>query len=139
MTNREKYAEQILDIACSGDAFAMANGRLHRCSDVPCISCDFYDCDNGDCDSNISKWSNSEYVEPTIDWSKIAVDTPILVRNYETEPWYKRYFAKHKDGEVLTWKGGRTSWNAGGYVYRWKFAKLAKEANEAFTEIKGDD
>ena len=34
----------------------------------------------------------------TIDWSKVEVDTPILVKNYEDEPWIKRYFAKYEDG-----------------------------------------
>ena len=60
------------------------------------------------------KWANSEYVEPPVDWSKVAVDTPILVRDSEKESWRKRYFAKYENGIVYAWENGATSWS----VYR---------------------
>lgn len=28
-----------------------------------------------------------------VDWSKVKVDTPVLVRDFENENWKKRYFA----------------------------------------------
>ena len=72
-----------------------------------------------------------EYKEPETDWSKVEVDTPILVRNYEdTEStavvWLKRYFAEYKDGLVYTWTNGRTSWNED-CTNGWKYAKLAED------------
>ena len=33
--------------------------------------------------------------EEVVDWSKVAVDTPILVSN-NGKYWYRRYFAKYK-------------------------------------------
>lgn len=42
---------------------------------------------------NRKEWLNSEYVEPEVDWSKVPIDTPILVRVSEDEEWDKRYFA----------------------------------------------
>ena len=45
-----------------------------------------------------------------VDWSKVAVDTPVLVRDFEEMKWGKRYFAFFKDGKVHTWNGGVTSW-----------------------------
>lgn len=67
-----------------------------------------------------------------VDWSKVAVDTPILVsdveRNVEKQEWVKRYFAFFKDGKVYAWVGGATSWSADGDkdVLGWEYAKLAE-------------
>ena len=68
--------------------------------------------------------------EPEADWSKVEVDTPILVRDHEdtesaTVAWLKRYFAEYKDGKVYAWTNGRTSWNEDKMV-EWKYAKLAE-------------
>ena len=74
------------------------------------------------------KWANSEYVDPPVDWSKVAVDTPILVRDSEEEAWEKRYFAKYEDNTVCAWSGGATSWSATDKqdIVGWKMAKLAE-------------
>lgn len=47
-----------------------------------------------------------------VDWSKVPVDTPILVRDLKAQDWGKRYFAFFKDGKVYAWTGGATSWSA---------------------------
>ena len=67
--------------------------------------------------------------EPEVDWSKVEVDTPILVRDYECEKWAKRHFAKYEDGEVYTWTSGNTSWTTEGQM-AWKYAKLAEEGEQ---------
>lgn len=63
-----------------------------------------------------------------VDWSKVAVDTPILVRDVKGQEWGKRYFAFFKDGKVYTWIGGATSWSADNDkdVLKWEYAKLAE-------------
>ena len=63
-----------------------------------------------------------------VDWSKVAVDTPILVRDIKEQEWGKRYFAFFKDGKVYAWVGGATSWSADGDkdVLKWEYAKLAE-------------
>ena len=70
----------------------------------------------------------SKYEEPEVDWSKVKVDTPILVRDYESSEWTKRYFAKFVDGIVCAWVDGATSWTASGEydVNSWNYAKLAE-------------
>lgn len=63
-----------------------------------------------------------------VDWSKVAVDTPVLVSSNGIE-WYKRYFASFDRGNVLAWEYGATSWSvddAECEVYRWSYAKLAE-------------
>ena len=129
MTNREKFAEQILDIACNGNWMAANKATLEpiTCQELPCKDCLFYVLGKG-CDRNeIKKWANSEYVEPPIDWSKVAVDTPILVRNSEEEVWEKRHLAKYENGIVYAWVAGETSWSAiGSNMTDWKMAKLTE-------------
>lgn len=63
-----------------------------------------------------------------VDWSKVAVDTPILVKDHDGEAWEKRYFAFFEDGNVYTWMSGTTSWTAdiAGGATDWKYAKLAE-------------
>ena len=63
--------------------------------------------------------------EPEVDWSKVAVDTPMLVKNSEDEEWRKRHFAKYKNGNVYTWNFGRTSWTED-CMTEWSYAKLAE-------------
>lgn len=65
MTNREKYAEQILDIACSGGSIAMSEetGELLDCADCGCLSCVFYYPESDECLQNLKKWANAEYSE----------------------------------------------------------------------------
>lgn len=64
--------------------------------------------------------------ESEIDWSKVAVDTPILVRDREDGTWCKRHFAKFENDTVYTWNYGGTSWTSNESI-RWKYAKLAEE------------
>lgn len=63
-----------------------------------------------------------------IDWSKVKVDTPILVKQYEQDEWEKRHFAYFKDERVYAWLCGATSWSADydGNTTNWNFAKLAE-------------
>ena len=129
MTNKEKYGKEILDIACTGDRVAMRNSDnvIVGCRKLECLDCAFNTHGKGYCNDEIEKWANSEYVEPPVDWSKVAVDTPILVRDYKENEWIKRYFAKYENGKVYTWLGGATSWSVdSGEVTDWKFAKLAE-------------
>lgn len=62
-----------------------------------------------------------------VDWSKVKVDTPILV-SLDDELWLCRYFADFKNGIVYTWSGGATSWSVREREYKdaWSFAKLAE-------------
>lgn len=66
MKNREKYAKEILDIACLGKSIAMdLNGNLVSCGDIDCYECEFHEnyYDNDDCYVSIKKWCESDYVE----------------------------------------------------------------------------
>ena len=63
-----------------------------------------------------------------VDWSKVPVDTPILVRELDGCPWKKRYFAFFDGKIVQAWKYGATSWSIGNEkdTISWPYAKLAE-------------
>lgn len=131
MTNREKFAEQILDIACGGSKIAVnkVTSEPIACYELECKDCLFNGSDTMSCVGKRIKWANSEYVEPPVDWSKVAVDTPILVRDNANLEWTKRYFAKYENGSVFTWSDGTTSWSSEGYTTAWELAKLPERSS----------
>ena len=133
MTNKEKYGDKIIELAVSKGYFGLKNGEPETCRDLTCEDCDFYKPKSDSCERSkhtFLEWLNSEYVEPPVDWSKVEVDTPILVKDYKEDTWERRYFAKYENGKVYTWLGGATSWSTSGtdddYMADWKMAKLAE-------------
>ena len=125
MKNYEKYKNEIKNY--KDDAFCNGFIKPHilekdSCNGVGCIKCCMLQ----------MMWLLEEYEEPKepeVDWSKVEVDTPILVRTDEVTSWFRRYFAKYEDGKVYAWNGGGTSWTACG-VSKWKYAKLAEGEEE---------
>lgn len=131
MTNREKYAEQILDIVCNGGSVAvdLEKQKPVDCTEIRCRECKF-EMSGIPCGSLRKQWCNEEYTEPPIDWSKVPVDTPILVKDSHDDEWLHRHFAKFEDGVVYAWDDGKTSWNLSSLgKVDWKYAKLAEESN----------
>lgn len=126
MLNKEKYAKEIFEIACNGSAIAVVKGKLVTCVGTSCKDCDFYSKRGRDCIEQCKEWCEAEYVEPQVDWSKVAVDTPILVRDKECYTWKKRYFAKYEEGYVYAWNDGADSWSSNDFASPWRIAKLAE-------------
>lgn len=126
MKNYEKYKDKVNN--CDGEYFCHdfvkpiilkvdeCDGRCPRCRLIQAI------------------WLMEEYEEPEVDWSKVAVDTPILVKDSEKGEWNKRYFARYENGTIYAWKDGCTSWTAydNSDVTDWEHAMLAEqeEGNE---------
>ena len=128
MTNKEKYGDELIELAVKEEVFGLKNGEPAPCAKIKCEDCDYGKSDScGGFAYKFREWLNSEYVEHSVDWSKVAVDTPILVRDREKEAWRKRYFAKYEDNTVYAWKLGRTSWSTlrSDGINAWKMAKLA--------------
>lgn len=131
MTNKEKYGNEIIELAVNNLLFGLVGGKPTLCAKIECEDCDFNEKSTGECKGGaygFCEWLNSEYVEPPVDWSKVAVDTPILVRDSREEAWRKRYFAKYEDNTVYAWSGGATSWSTymSSDIANWKMAKLAE-------------
>lgn len=72
----------------------------------------------------------TEYEEP-VDWSKVEVDTKILVRDDVADGWKKRHFAEVKDGIIHAFHNGRTSFSNDNFMLQpWNYAKLYKETDD---------
>lgn len=66
--------------------------------------------------------------EPYIDWSKVEVDTKVLVSDGVV--WHRGHFAKFEGDRVYTYSAGRTSWTRKGVdLIPWKYTKLAESGN----------
>lgn len=89
-----------------------------------CGECVF--CSETDCTKAMKKWLQEEY-EEKVDWSKVEVDTPILVRASAHNDWEKRHFAKYENGKIFAWRDGMTSFTVeSGHTIQWNYAKLAE-------------
>ena len=78
----------------------------------------------------ISQIARMEF-EEVIDWSKIPVDTKVLVSD-DGKEWDRRHFAKYEDGKVYCFNDGYTSFTIVNYAYLsnatpWEYAKLYQE------------
>ena len=51
---------------------------------------------------------NGDFEEVT-DWENIPIDTPIMVRDFDSEGWMMRHFAFYKFGKVYCWFDNYTS------------------------------
>lgn len=124
MKNYEKYADEIKEY--NGDSICadfvepyILKSINAKCTNTSCVKCHLYR----------TIWLMEEYEEPEVDWSKVEVDTKILVREHEDDKWCKRYFAKYEDGKVYAWNNGTTGWVMNydsGCMATWKYAKLAE-------------
>ena len=124
----EKYADEIREY--KGDYFC---NDFVKPNILKSDCCDGVNCSR--CYMLQTMWLMEDYEEPEkpeepkVDWSKVPVDTPILVSDVYKEKWYTRHFAKYEDGVVYTWKSGRTS-RTEDCTIEWAFAKLIENEEE---------
>lgn len=113
-------------------------GRVRGgCEGVRYYDCPFYCKDKNECDCDKIELNKPDKAleivmeyEPKVDWSKVEVDTKVLVRNSEFGSWCKRYFAKYEDGKIYTYPDGLSSFTydkcIDGCLVNWDYAKLYK-------------
>lgn len=126
MTNREKFKDEPEEMLSA--FLAVVEEKPVHCEDMGCQECDF----RGKCpvrEKRVIDWLNAEYQEPPVDWSKVPIDTPVLVST-NGKKWYRRHFAGVRGGKPETYDLGATSWSGDDKHTRgWEFVKLA-EGNE---------
>ena len=108
MTNREKFKDELDEMLSV--FLAVVEGKPVPCEDTDCRECDF----RGKCtvrENCVIDWLNAEYQDPSVDWSKVPIDTPVLT-SLDGESWSRQYFAGiGDDGKPETFYGGATSWS----------------------------
>ena len=125
MKNYEKYADEIREYKGVNFCKDFVKPNILKSEVCGGLAC-------GACYMLQMIWLLEEYEEPEepkIDWSKVPVDTPVLVRGCEDEEWKKMHFAECILNTVYVWEGGKTSWTTDN-TYPWEYAKLAESEDE---------
>ena len=93
MKNKEKYAKEIMEIACSGNRIAVIKekGYIVPCNCVICSVCLF--CGSIDCRKSIKDWLELEYVEKPVISERDKAFFEYLDKQYE-------YLARDKTGQL---------------------------------------
>ena len=65
MKNKERYAKEIIEIACDGNGIAVdkRTGAVYSCDDISCTNC-LFATNNNCCDRR--EWAESEYIEKPV-------------------------------------------------------------------------
>ena len=66
MKNKEKYAKEIIEVACSGYCFGIDKytSKICPCDCIYCHDCVFND--DRDCNKTKGEWAESEYIEKPV-------------------------------------------------------------------------
>ena len=140
MKNREKYRDEILNSALSGDLEEYC--EFAKKYVLPNLT----DCTNGECNELSSChlcrtifnfWLDEEYEEyieppkPEVDWSKVPVDTLVRVRDREDQEWILRYFKGINEDSLRrsyeVWESGATSKTADRKYLCWNYCELVED------------
>lgn len=125
MTNFESIdPDSVKEVFARSFAVDKRTGKVKTCSKWDCVNCLFYE--SNDCIKAREDWLDQSVFDPEkdIDWSKVPVDTPVLVWNLE-DCSYKRHFSGIKDGRFGAYSDGRTSWSSiTGQICYWYHCKL---------------
>lgn len=98
MKNKEKYANEILDIVCNGDDVAIDKDtmELQACDETRCKNCYFseehYPYNTESCERNFSHWANSEYKGKKV----FSEADKAYVKAMDKLNW----FARDEDGKI---------------------------------------
>lgn len=105
-------SDKVKEIFAKSFAVNKKTGEVLPCENLPCRLCLFGE--SGDrCGEERLKWLDQPVVDwnKDIDWSKVPVDTPVLVWNSESEA--KRYFCQKISSACFeTFAKGATSWSS---------------------------
>ena len=99
MKNKEKYAKEIIEIACSGNAVAVSkvNGKPIACENNNCKNCyrynDFYFCE----EERFKEWAESEYIEKPVISKRDITFLDYLDKEL-------KYIARDENGELSVYK-----------------------------------
>lgn len=138
MKNREKYRDKIIKIVLSRETCnfmrtAVIPLYVDRTEDIDNF-CNTISCES--CSKLFAFWLDEEYVEPQkVDWSKVPVDTLVMVRDFEEDEWVLRYFKgideNCEESKYMTWIAGSTSKTAYGFTEYWNYCELVEHEDSS--------
>lgn len=131
MKNKEKYAKEIMDIACSGNRIAVmkGSGRIVPCDGVLCSVCSF--CGSIDCRKNIKDWSESEYIEKPVISKRDRAFLEYLGKEL-------KYIVRSKSDNLMAFQNSAEKRGDGWGIGSGEFKSL-KKFNIDFSMVKWSD
>lgn len=98
MKNKEKYAKEIVEIACSGGSIAIIkkSGCIVPCNCAICDLCLFRGYDCNDCNENTREWAESECIEKPVISKMDRAFLEYLKGKYE-------YISRDKTGKLYVY------------------------------------
>ena len=132
MKNKEKYAKEIIEIACDGNGIAVDkhSETVDSCLCISCSNCLFND--NKDCDKGRREWAESEYTEKQVISKRDRTFLECIIEEY-------KFVARDESGNLFVYKTQprkmETRWvlNRDGYLY------LNRHFNVDFPMVKWED
>lgn len=139
MTNYESIEPgKVKNIFSRSFAVNRETGEVLKCENLLCDFCLFF---GSRCNEAKLKWLDQPAFDPEkdIDWSKVPVDTPVLVWS-SGNCTYNRYFSGIKDGRFCTYADGLTSWSSiTGKIAYWPHCNLYRPEDVEKYRKKGTE
>lgn len=131
MKNKEKYAKEIIDIACKGHRFVIDKNTnaVADCCDTPCTTCLFSEMN--DCEEARRQWAESEYIEKPV----ISKKDRAFLEYVDKE---LKYIERDKNGNLTAYEHGGEK-NEDGWLFGPGAIKSFSRLNVQFPMIKWPD
>lgn len=97
MKNKEKYAKEIVELACDGNRIAIVRqtGEIRSCYGMPCRECLFHS-NTERCKEKAREWAESEYVERPVISKRDRAFLEYLGENV-------KWMTKESGNEISVW------------------------------------
>lgn len=132
MKNKEKYAKEIMNIACSGDSIAVMkkSGRVVSCNETNCCLCLFR---GDDCKEKIREWAESEYIEKLVISKRDRMFLDLL-----KDSW--KYMARDNiSNAVYVFTEIPEKSDIGHFAYTGEARRISSDFNVVFPIVKWSD
>lgn len=135
MKNKEKFADKIIDFACTRDNIAVSiKGEVVGCSSLICENCKFGK--KEECETAIKEWLEKEYIEPPMISKKDRAFLDYLKEN-------NKYISRDKNGNLFVYetkprKAG-TNWIMKGSLVCDSCLYLNRHLDAGFPMVKWED
>ena len=131
MTNYESIEpDKVKEVFAKSFTIDKHTLEITTCARTNCSNCFFNKSCGESCTEKRKKWLDQPALDPEkdIDWSKVPIDTPVIVWNSDNcsdNCSYNRYFSGIKNGHFSAYTDGCTSWSSiTGQICYWYHCKL---------------
>lgn len=131
MKNREKYAEELLNVACTGNRIAIDKRtmQIRGCAGLLCGNCLFSN--YGNCNTRLAEWAESEYIEKLVISKRDRAFLEYLGKEL-------KYIARGKSDNLIAYQNSAEK-REDGLVFDSGAIKSLQKLNIDFPMVKWED